>query len=112
MHGVSLWVLASDVKRFQLYSSERHFFPNCGGRFLAIDIMRHAIWWTIADSLGCATFALHALLNRRLKPQSSPEPMSVETENQLVTERRSATRRRGSSHAQCGPLSTPSQGRT
>lgn len=74
MHGVSLWLLASDVKRFQpLIVLNGISFLIAAVVFFAIDHYEGMpIWWTIADSLGCATFAIALLwLNRRLKSQSS-----------------------------------------
>lgn len=56
MHGVGLWLLASDVKRFRpLIILNGAAFLLAAPVFYLID---HASgmpwWWTLGDSLGCA----------------------------------------------------------
>jgi len=70
MHGVSLWLLASDVKRFQLLIVLNGIsFLLAAIVFFAIDYYEGMpIWWTIADTFGCGIFGIALLwLNRRLK---------------------------------------------
>ena len=67
MHGVSLWVLASDVRRFQpLIVLNGISFTLAGLVFFMIDYSEGMpLWWTIEDSLGCAFFGIALLwLNR------------------------------------------------
>ena len=67
MHGVSLWVLASNVRRFQpLIVLNGISFTLAGVVFFLIDYSSGMpLWWTIEDSLGCALFGLGLLwLNR------------------------------------------------
>lgn len=68
MHGVSLWVLASNVRRFQpLIVLNGISFTLAGLVFFVIDYSSGMpLWWTIEDSLGCAFFGIALLwLNRR-----------------------------------------------
>lgn len=74
MHGVSLWLLASDVKRFQpLIVFNGISFLLAAVVFFVIDYssgMPH--WWTVSDTLGCAFFGMALLwLNRRIARQAS-----------------------------------------
>jgi hypothetical protein len=63
MHGVSLWILASDVSRFRkLIVFNGISFLLAGPVFFLIDYYSGMPWfWTIIDSLGCASFGLAAL---------------------------------------------------
>lgn len=58
MHGVSLWVLASDVKRYRtLILLNGISFLIAGVLFTVIDYTAGMPnWWTIGDGLGCAGF--------------------------------------------------------
>jgi hypothetical protein len=68
MHGVSLWILASDVVRFRpLIVFNGAAFLLAGPVFFLIDYTTGVpFWWTIFDSLACgATGVLLLLLARR-----------------------------------------------
>jgi hypothetical protein len=67
MHGVSLWVLASDVQRFQpMIVLNGISFTLAGAVFFAIDYSAGMpFWWTISDTLGCAFFGIALLLLNR-----------------------------------------------
>lgn len=56
MHGVSLWILASDVKRFRLIILFNGIsYLLAGPVFFLIDYHSGMPWfWTISDALGCA----------------------------------------------------------
>jgi hypothetical protein len=56
MHGVSLLVLASDVERYRrLILLNAVSFTLAAPVFFAIDYTAGMpLWWTVADSLGCA----------------------------------------------------------
>lgn len=58
MHGISLWVLASDVKRFRpLLVLNGLSFLLAGPVFFIIDYTNELPWWwTVSDSLSCAFF--------------------------------------------------------
>ena len=58
MHGVSLWVLASDVNRFRkLVILNGIAFLLAGPIFFWIDYTTGMPWyWTLIDSLGCGSF--------------------------------------------------------
>lgn len=69
MHGVSLWILATNVKRFRkLITFNGLSFLLAGPVFFIIDYTTGMpMWWTLSDSLAC--FALGAALlwfNRRI----------------------------------------------
>jgi hypothetical protein len=55
MHGVSLWVLSLDVKRFRpLVILNGVAFLLAGPVFFLIDYTSGMpLWWTLEDSLGC-----------------------------------------------------------
>lgn len=55
MHGVSLWVLSFDVKRFRpLIILNGIAYLLAAPVFVAIDYNSGMpLWWTIGDSLGC-----------------------------------------------------------
>jgi hypothetical protein len=68
MHGVSLWVLASDVNRFRLLILFNGIaYLLAAPVFFIIDYSSGLpLWWTVADSLGCGSFGAAVLwLNRR-----------------------------------------------
>ena len=58
MHGVSLWVLAADVRRFRpLVLLNAVSFLLAAPVFFLIDYTSGMpLWWTAADTLGCASF--------------------------------------------------------
>ncbi|MCM3872014.1 MAG: hypothetical protein ND895_15120 [Pyrinomonadaceae bacterium] len=58
MHGVSLWILASDVIRFRpLIRFNGISFLLAGPVFFLIDYHSGMPWfWTILDALGCGFF--------------------------------------------------------
>ena len=67
MHGVSLWILASNVKRFRPIVVFNGFsFLLAGPVFFLIDYYSDMPWfWTVIDSLGCGLFGAALLwLNR------------------------------------------------
>jgi hypothetical protein len=55
MHGISLWVLATDVKRFRpLIILNGIAYLLAAPVFWAIDYTTEMpLWWTIGDSAGC-----------------------------------------------------------
>ena len=63
MHGVSLWLLASDVKRYRtLIIFNAISFLIAGFLFTLIDYYYGMpYWWTIMDGFGCASFGVAAL---------------------------------------------------
>ena len=70
VHGVSLWVLASDVRRFRpLVLLNAASFLAASPVFFLIDYtsgMPH--WWTASDTLGCGFFGAALLwLDRRAR---------------------------------------------
>lgn len=68
MHGVSLWLLATDVKRYRtLIIFNGISFLIAGVVFTLIDYSAGMpFWWTIVDGVGCASFGAAMLwLNRR-----------------------------------------------
>jgi hypothetical protein len=69
MHGVSLWVLASDVTRFRkLIILNGIAFLLAGPVFFWIDYTTGMPWWwTVVDSLGCGSFGV-AMLGLSLFP--------------------------------------------
>lgn len=68
MHGLSLWILASDVRRFQpLVVFNGVAFLLAGPVFFAIDYTYGMPWlWTLIDSLGCGSFGAALLLLNRV----------------------------------------------
>lgn len=68
MHGVSLWVLASDVVRFRaLVILNGVAYLLAGPIFFWIDYTTGMPWWwTVADSLGCGLNGAAILLLVRL----------------------------------------------
>ena len=67
IHGLSLCVLASNVKRFQpLIVFNSFAFLLAGPVFFMIDYTYGMPWlWTLIDSFGCASFGLGLLLLNR-----------------------------------------------
>ena len=63
MHGVSLWVLASDVHRFRpLVTLNGVSFLLAAPVFFLIDYTSGVpLWWTAADTVGCAFFGAAVL---------------------------------------------------
>jgi hypothetical protein len=63
MHGVSLWLLASDVKRYRtLILFNGISFSIAAVLFALIDhTAGMPIWWTIGDALGCGGFGIALL---------------------------------------------------
>ena len=69
MHGVSLWLMATDVRRYQpLIVFNAISFLIAGVVFSLIDYTEGMpFWWTIVDGFGCASFgAAVFILNRRM----------------------------------------------
>jgi hypothetical protein len=58
MHGISLWVLAADVRRFRpLIVLNGISLLLAAPVFFIIDsASRMPRWWTVADTLGCGSF--------------------------------------------------------
>jgi hypothetical protein len=68
VHGISLWVLASNVERFRsLVLLNGIAFLVAGPVFFLIDYTSGMpLWWTIEDSFSCAGFGAALLwLSRR-----------------------------------------------
>lgn len=67
MHGVSLWILASNVQRFQpLVVFNGLAFLLAAPVFFLIDYSYGMPWfWTLIDTLGCAFFGAALLLLNR-----------------------------------------------
>lgn len=67
MHGISLCLLASDVKRFRpLIILNGISFTLAGFVFAAIDYSAGMpLWWIIGDALGCGLFGVAVLLLQR-----------------------------------------------
>jgi len=67
MHGISLWIIASDVVRFRpLVIFTGFTFLLAGPVFFLIDYTSGVpLWWTIADTIGCAFFGAGLLLLTR-----------------------------------------------
>ena len=67
MHGISLWVLASDVQRFRLLIILNGIaYLLAAPVFFVIDYTSGLPWWwTVADTAGCGFFGAALLwLNR------------------------------------------------
>jgi len=69
MHGISLWVLATDVVRFRkLVILNGVAFLLAGPIFFLIDYTSGMPWyWTVIDSLGCGFFGAALLLLNRIR---------------------------------------------
>jgi hypothetical protein len=78
MHGLSLWILATDVVRFRpLIIFNGISFLLAGFVFFLIDYTYEMpLWWTLVDSLGCGSLGAAVLwLNRDwIKSYLSQEP--------------------------------------
>lgn len=63
MHGISLWVLASDVERFRpLIILNGISFLLAGPVFFLIDYSAGMpMWWTVGDSVACLFFGIALL---------------------------------------------------
>ncbi|HEX8774131.1 MAG TPA: hypothetical protein VF735_11015 [Pyrinomonadaceae bacterium] len=75
MHGISLWVLASDPDRFRpLLILNGISFLLAAPVFFVIDhTSGMPLWWTVADTFGCAFFGAALLwLNLGAKRSSQP----------------------------------------
>ncbi len=72
MHGISLWVLASDVDRFRpLIILNGISFLLAAPVFFSIDYTAGLpMWWTVFDTLGCAFFGAALLLLDRIISRS------------------------------------------
>jgi len=73
MHGISLWVIASNVERFRpLVILNGISFLLAGPVFFLIDYTSGMPWWwTAEDSLGCMSFGAALLWLSREKPSQS-----------------------------------------
>ena len=68
IHGISLWVIASNVERFRLLVLLNGIsFLVAGPVFFLIDYTSGMpLWWTVADPLACVCFGAALLwLSRR-----------------------------------------------
>ena len=67
MHGISLWILASDVARFRpLIIFNGVAFLLAGPVFFLIDYLTGMpLWWTIFDALACGSIGVAMLLLTR-----------------------------------------------
>jgi hypothetical protein len=70
MHGISLWLLASDVKRFRpLILFNGISFLLAGPIFFIIDYTAGTpTWWTFGDGPACGLFGLSILWLSRKDP--------------------------------------------
>ena len=76
MHGVSLWLMATDVRRYQpLIVFNAISFLGAAVVFAVIDYTAGMpFWWTIVDAVGCASFGVAVLiLNRSMRGSLSHE---------------------------------------
>jgi hypothetical protein len=73
MHGISLFVIASNVERFRpLVILNGIAFSLAGPVFFLIDYTSGMPWWwTFEDSLGCMCFGVALLLLSREKQSQS-----------------------------------------
>lgn len=64
MHGVSLWLLATDVKRYRLLVLFNAVaFLIAAVVFAIIDyFVGMPLWWTISDAFGCGSVGVALLL--------------------------------------------------
>ena len=71
MHGISLWILASDVERFRLLILFNAIaFLLAGPVFFLIDYtVGMPLWWTLTDGPGCGV--LGGLLLWLVSPRSA-----------------------------------------
>lgn len=71
MHGISLWILATDVDRFRpLVIFNGISFLLAAPVFFLIDhTSGMPLWWTLGDTIACAFFGVALLwLSRRDRP--------------------------------------------
>ena len=76
MHGVSLWLMATDVRRYQpLIVFNAISFLGAAVVFAVIDYTAGMpFWWTVVDAVGCASFGVAVLiLNRSMRGSLSHE---------------------------------------
>ena len=73
MHGVSLWLMATDVRRYQpLIIFNAISFLIAGFLFAFIDYTTGMpLWWTIVDGFGCASFGVAVLILNFLRREST-----------------------------------------
>ncbi len=83
MHGISLWVLARDVKRFRpLIILNGLAYLLAAPVFWAIDYSAGMpVWWTIGDCIGCGVLGA-ALLWCSLSVQSRVTPLTANEERE------------------------------
>ena len=64
MHGISLWVIASNVERFRLLVILNGFaYLIAAPVFFLIDhTSGMPLWWTLGDAFGCGGFGAALLL--------------------------------------------------
>jgi hypothetical protein len=76
MHGISLWVLASDVDRFRpLIILNGISFLLAAPVFFLIDYTSGIpYWWTAVDTLSCGFFGASLLWLSRTKNSLQPTP--------------------------------------
>jgi len=76
MHGISLWVLASDVDRFRkLVILNGIAYLLAAPVFFLIDYTSGLpLWWTLEDSLGCAFFGAALLILSRQNERQPQAP--------------------------------------
>jgi hypothetical protein len=67
MHGISLWVIATDVERFRLLVILNGIaYLLAGPVFFLIDVSSGIpFWWTMVDTFGCGGLGLVLLLLTR-----------------------------------------------
>lgn len=84
MHGISLWVLASDVDRFRkLVILNAIAYLLAGPVFFLIDSTSGLpMWWTLEDSLGCGLLGAALLILIR----SDNRPRQTQTADRLELE--------------------------
>ena len=72
LHGISLWILSTDLKRFRpLIIFNGVAFALAGIVFFVIDYSSGMPWfWTIGDSIGCGAFGVLLLWLNRKPPES------------------------------------------
>ena len=73
MHGVSLWLMATDVKRYQpLIIFNAVSFLIAGFLFPLIDYTTGMpLWWTFVDGFGCASFGVAVLILNYLRREAT-----------------------------------------
>jgi hypothetical protein len=73
MHGVSLWLMATDVKRYQpLIIFNAISFLIAGFLFPLIDYTTGMpLWWTFVDGFGCASFGVAVLILNYLRREAT-----------------------------------------